>query len=205
MVKLSKRDREILTLISDGVPDLQVCMKLGLLPEQLAKVMDRLQKQADSHPASESMAVFFERALRRRAENAARSLEARFAALMDGAPDAVLVVNAQSGRIDQVNKRAADMFGYEIEDLIGRSVEELVPPSYQSVHPAYRKAFLLNVRKREMGYHPPIFGIRKDGTEIEMAISLTASVADEEIMVVCTEFAKWTSGSRDVNEQSERV
>jgi len=191
MDKLSKRDRDILTMISEGMPDLQVCAKLGILPEQLEKAMDRLTKLAEVHPSSGSMAVYLERALRRRAENAARSLEARFRALLEASLDAVLVVNAQTGTIDQANDQAAQMFGYPEQEIVGLSVEELVPDSYKAIHPAYRKGFLLNTRKREMGYHPPIFARKKDGSEIEIAVALTASSCDEEVMVVCKEFARW--------------
>jgi hypothetical protein len=42
-----------------------------------------------------------------------------------------------------------------------------------------------------MGYHPPIFGVRSDGAKIDMAIALTATPIDDDIMVVCTEHSHW--------------
>ncbi len=44
-----------------------------------------------------------------------------------------------------------------------------------------------------MGYHPPIFAVKGDGSEVEVAIALTATFSDEDVMVVCTEFALWTA------------
>jgi hypothetical protein len=46
---------------------------------------------------------------------------------------------------------------------------------------------LRSVRKREMGYHPPITGLKRYGTEVRMSIALTATVKDDDVMVVCTE------------------
>jgi len=187
--ELSKKDREIVRLVSEGAPDLQVCRQFGITADQFTRVLDRLAKRAATYDFGEDAAAMYERALRRRAENVARSLEARFSALLDASPDSVLVINAMTGVIGQVNEKAAKLFGYEPSGLVGRSVEDLVPDRYRGTHPAFRKGFLINVRKRQMGYHPPIFALKADGTEVEVAIALTVSIADDEVMVVCSEFA----------------
>jgi len=176
---------------------MQVCRQFGITTDQLLKVLDRAAKRAETYDVADNAAAMYERALRRRAENAARSLEARFCALLDASPDAILVINAMTGVIGQVNERAANLFGYAPSDLVGRSMEDLVPERYRATHPAYRKGFLINIRKRQMGYHPPIFALRGDGVEVEVAIALTASIADDEVMVVCTEFARWNATDSD--------
>jgi PAS domain S-box-containing protein len=89
------------------------------------------------------------------------------------------------------------MFGYAHEAFIGRSVEDLVPHSYRRVHPAYRIGFLTSTRKREMGYHPPIFALRADGKEIEIKVALTASPDDDTVMAVCRQFAEWDALKAD--------
>jgi PAS domain S-box-containing protein len=192
MEELSKRDREVLTLLSDGHPDASVCRKLGLSHRQLEESLDRIRTRAEAHPEA-SAALYYERALRRRAENRERSLQGRFNALMGASTDAVLVANGRTGVILQANDNAARMFGYEHERLVGMSVEDLVPIDQRDHHPAYRLGFLANARKREMGYHPPIFGLRQDGSKLEMAIALTSSGHDDDMMVVCTEFTAWSS------------
>ncbi|MGV3615116.1 MAG: PAS domain S-box protein [Fimbriimonas sp.] len=193
MKDLRRKEREVLTMLSEGVPDLLVCRKVGILREELATILTRIASLAENASTRPELAVTYERALRKRAENAVRSLEGRFHALLDASPNAVLVINGTTGIIRQVNERASAMFGYSAGDLVGKSMEELVPAKFRSIHPAYRIGFLNNVRKREMGYHPPIVAIRRDGSEIEMAIALTASEADDEVMVVCTEFRQWTA------------
>ncbi|AIE86601.1 PAS domain S-box protein [Fimbriimonas ginsengisoli] len=205
MEGLSKKDREIIRQICEGAPDLEVCRQFGLLPTQLQQVLDRASKRADQLEPTDNAAVMYERALRKRAENAANSLEARFHALLDAAPEAILVVNALTGMIHRVNENAALLFGYPAAELVGRSVEDLVPLRLRGIHPAYRIGFIASVRKREMGYHPPIFAVRKDGSEVEVAIALTASTADEEVMVVCTEFARWSAVEKAARQSSQRT
>lgn len=202
---LSKKDREIVRQLSQGVPDLAICRQFGLLPAQLDAVLNRVAKRAATYEVEEDAAAMYERALRLRAENTYRSLEARFNALMDASPNAILVVNAMTGAIRQVNENAAKLFGYSVGSLVGRSVEDLVAPKLRGVHPAYRIGFLTSARKREMGYHPPIFAHRSDGTEFEVAIALTATSNDEDVMVVCTEFARWTAVGDAVMRESDRT
>jgi PAS domain S-box-containing protein len=195
---LNKRDRDVLTRIAEGVPDSQVCLDLKISKGQLEQSLARIIARAEAHPDANSAALYYERALRRRAENAARSLEARFHALMEASPNAVLVVNGSTGIIKEVNERAVQMFGYPVSELIGRSMEMLVPDEVRSIHVAYRMGFLASVRRREMGYHPPIVGVRSDGSGIEMAIALTATTADDDVMVVCSEYGHWEASRSEV-------
>lgn len=165
-----------------------------------AKSIARIEARAQQD--SDDARIYYERALRRRAENHAVSLEARFQALMAILPQAVLVIDGRTGMIKGGNDYACHLFGYTMEKLLSISVEELVPVEIRAVHPAYRLGFLRSVRKREMGYHPPIFGVRADGTKIEMAIALTATTADDDVMVVCSEYFRWKVAA-DASKESE--
>lgn len=55
---------------------------------------------------------------RRRAEQAASELEARFRALAEGAPVGIYLL--QDGRFQYVNTRFADLFGKSVEEIVGR-------------------------------------------------------------------------------------
>lgn len=52
-----------------------------------------------------------------------------------------------------------------------------------------------------MGYHPPIYAARADGAKIEIAISLTASAADDDVMVICTEYRTWEVATNQRQEE----
>jgi PAS domain S-box-containing protein len=201
--KLGKKDKEILHLISQGKSDLDVCRAFGMMPDQLSLVLKRAEDWLLTIEGSTDEAFMIERALRRRAENALKSLEGRFAALLDVSPEAIFVVNAMTGIITNANQNAAELFGYDLRSLLGRSIEDLVPTRYRTIHPAYRVGFLTSARKRDMGYHPPIYGQKADGSIIEVAIALTAARSDEDVMVVCTEFSKWASGSEQTGHKHE--
>lgn len=191
MKSLSPRDQKVLQLLSEGLADHEVCRELRMSPNLLRQAIERIEQRATVE--TEDAGRFFERALRKRAENRIVSMEARFQALKQIIPQAVLIVDGRSGIIKDANALACQLFGFTEGELVGKKVEELVPDEHRAVHTAYRLGFLASIRKREMGYHPPIYGLRSDGTTVEVAIALTATTADDDVMVVCAERAQWTA------------
>lgn len=201
MKNLSEADRLVLQEMSRGLSDFELCQKLEIEAGELRDAVARITARAEVE--SEDAGRYYERALRRRAERQNESLHARFSALMDILPHAVFVVDGRSGVIKEFNDRACEVFGYTREQMTGLPVEELVSESKRSIHHAYRIGFLASVRKREMGYHPPIFGVRRDGAKIEMAIALTATTADDDVMVVCSDFSVWENSKELEDLRSE--
>jgi PAS domain S-box-containing protein len=172
-----------------------------LTTSSLAKSLKRIEARAETE--SDDAGRFYERALRRRAERANESIAARLHALMDVTPHAVLIIEGRTGAVKETNEVACELFGYSPQEFRKLTVEDLVASRIKSIHHAYRLGFLANVRKREMGYHPPISGIRKDGTEVEMAIGLTATAADDDVMVICTLRTRWVND--ETSEESLRA
>jgi PAS domain S-box-containing protein len=156
-----------------------------------SKTVTRIRQRTSTE--SDAAGRVYEKALRRRAENHLSSLGARFQALMDILPQGLLVIDGRTGVIKEANTVACDLFLYDRTTLVGMSVEELVPGQKKRFHGAYRLGFLASVRKREMGYHPPIQGVRSDGSHVDMAIALTANSVDDDVMAVCTEHCQWKS------------
>jgi PAS domain S-box-containing protein len=156
------------------------------------------EKLSDLNPTTNEqydLLLRFERVQRHRLDGEIWASEARLNALMDISPEAVFVVNGRSGRILKVNNKAQTMLGYSPRELVGRSVEMLVPSDKREVHVAYRNGFLNSVRKREMGYHPLIEALKKDGTLIQLEIALTATQATDDVMVVCRPALEDLSGT----------
>src|SRR5689334_16138516 len=91
---------------------------------------------------------------------AQQALEANFAAVLEAAPDAMVIVDHE-GRIILVNGQVERLFGYERSELVGQPVELLVPLRYRDRHPLRRTAFFADLRPRPMGAGVDLFGARK--------------------------------------------
>jgi hypothetical protein len=92
-------------------------------------------------------------------------------ALLEAAPEAILLVDAE-GRIVLVNRRAEALFGYERGGLIGQPLEILLPVGLRDVHARHRADFFAHPRTRPMGRGLELTARRRDGSEFPVEISL---------------------------------
>jgi len=60
-------------------------------------------------------------------EQALKISELRYRRLFEAAQDGILILNADNGRIDDVNPFLTDMLGYSREQLLGKTVWDIVP------------------------------------------------------------------------------
>jgi PAS domain S-box-containing protein len=115
----------------------------------------------------------------------ANDAEKRFRDLLESAPDAVIITNAD-GRMTLVNREAERMFGYARAKLIDQPVEMLVPHRFRARHPGYRRADAEEPRLREMGANLELTALRRDGTEFPVEISLSPIATDDGLLVSTT-------------------
>jgi PAS domain S-box-containing protein len=113
-------------------------------------------------------------------------------ALLDSALDAMVIINEQ-GRIVLLNPKTEKMFGYTRSELWGQSVERLIPERFRKQHLQLQAGYFANPHVREMGAGLGLYGLRKDGAEFPVEISLSPFHTREGIFV--------SSAIRDVTER----
>ena len=77
--------------------------------------------------------------------------------------------------------------------MIGQPIELLVPHRYRAHHPERMQGFFADPRVREMGRGLDLFGMRKDGTEFPVEISLSPIETEDGTLV--------SSAIRDITER----
>ncbi len=127
--------------------------------------------------------ITFKDTQRRRSEARTRESETRFGALLQAAPDAIVILD-QSGRIKLINSQAEVGFGYSREELVGRQVEQLVPASFQEQYCGDFAGYLKNPVPRSMGVEAELSMLRKDGTAFPAEIRLSPLHTGQGMLII---------------------
>jgi len=98
--------------------------------------------------------------------------EGRFEALFRYATSGILLTNRQ-GEIVMANPAAERLFFYNDGEMLGKPVETLIPKRFSHKHEEHRQHFHQAPRPRSMGIGLDLYGLRKDGTEFPVEVSLS--------------------------------
>ncbi|HEX3578913.1 MAG TPA: PAS domain S-box protein [Thermoanaerobaculia bacterium] len=113
----------------------------------------------------------------------AKLVESQFRDLLESTPDAIIMAN-QTGRIVLANSQAETLFGYDRGELLGTLVEVLLPGRYRGGHVAHRSGYFGQPRTRSMGAGLELYGLRRDGSEFPVEISLSPLKTDGGTLVM---------------------
>jgi PAS domain S-box-containing protein len=119
----------------------------------------------------------------RHSEAELQSSGERFRAVVEAAPNAMLLVDAR-GQISLANAQAESLFGLGRDVLVGSTVERLVPERARLSHEAYRRGFVAEVRPRAMGFGRDTHALRSDGSEVPVEVFLTPMRGAEPSMIL---------------------
>src|SRR6266436_1549792 len=108
--------------------------------------------------------------------------DAVYKTLVESAPDGIVIVG-QEGRIVVVNSQTENLFGYDRDELINKPIEVLIPERFRGKHRGHRAGFMSNLQLRPMGAGLELHGLRKDGTEFPVEISLSSVESPNGVLV----------------------
>ena len=101
-----------------------------------------------------------------------KQAEEQFRQVVESAPNGMLLSN-QDGIMTLVNTQVERYFGYDRQELVGQPVEVLMPERFRVRHSGQRTDFFHRpTTHHAMGVSRELFGLRKDGTEFSLEISL---------------------------------
>ncbi len=108
----------------------------------------------------------------------------KFKAIFQNASLGILVIN-QSGIIMLVNDFLLGQFGYaDASELTGKEMEILIPIRYHNQHVNDRGHYMEHPKTRPMGIGRDLYGLKKDGAEIPVEISLSSYANDEGVFSI---------------------
>jgi diguanylate cyclase (GGDEF)-like protein/PAS domain S-box-containing protein len=123
-----------------------------------------------------------------------RKSEARYRTVLDAAFDAIVTITPD-GIVRWFNSGAERIFGYRAEEVIGQPVTLLMPERYRELCVAGLHRYLRTGEARVVGGTTELVGLRKDGSEFPIEMSLGETYEDGERL--------FTGVIRDVTERKE--
>ncbi len=141
------------------------------------------------------------------ADEARRKAEARFAAILQSAPDAIITIDRDQ-RIIAFNQGAAALFGYDAEEVLGKPLDMLLPEAARGRHADHVRRFQAGEEAwRRMAEDRQIFARRKDGSLFPAEVSLSRLELDGEIALtaILRDISKQKAAQDKVQQQVQRL
>jgi PAS domain S-box-containing protein len=106
-----------------------------------------------------------------RVEDALSASEERFRSVVRSANDAIVIADGQ-GLIVTWNPAAERLFGFTAAEVLGQSLTLVMPARYREAHERGLERVRLTGHTRMVGQTVELHGLRKDGTEFPIELSL---------------------------------
>ncbi len=130
----------------------------------------------------------------------------KLSGIIDSAMDAIIIID-KNQRILSFNPAAEEMFGYPAEDVRGQPLTMLIPARLHQKHEADVSAFgKTSVTKRSMGRLGMVFGLRANGREfpLEVSISQNESTDGKTFTAILRDISERYQNERNLRESEER-
>lgn len=135
--------------------------------------------EAETRAAQRIANILGESIARRRTEQELRKKEARASAVLNNTVEGIITIDT-GGVIQSFNRAAEQIFGYDSEEVLGENVSMLMPDPYREEHDDYIERYLETGEPRIIGIGREVKGLRKDGSEFPMQLSVSEVKVEDE-------------------------
>src|SRR5262245_56700608 len=122
------------------------------------------------------------------------------AAIIESSDDAIVSKNLD-GIVQSWNRAAERMFGYSAEEMVGKSIRIIIPDDRQSEE----DQVLASIRRGERVDHFETVRRRKDGTQIQISLTVSPVLDAEGRVVGASKIARDISDRVRAREEKERL
>ncbi|WP_225839473.1 PP2C family protein-serine/threonine phosphatase [Streptomyces sp. NK08204] len=119
------------------------------------------------------------------AQREVRRADQRFLALLESAPDAILITDA-CGAIVMANAQVQRLFGRAPATLGGTQVTDLVPVPRRRRYGRLLRAYLRQADPKPIVLDTELYGLHSDGGEFPVEVSVSSLQAEQETLVFLT-------------------
>jgi PAS domain S-box-containing protein len=118
----------------------------------------------------------------KRSNSESKESEAKYRALLEAAPDAMVVVS-QAGKIVLLNLQAEKQFGYQRDELIGQDVKNIIPEGFAERLVADATRSTAEALAQQIGTGIELSARRKSGSTFPIEIMLSPLASPDGILV----------------------
>src|SRR5688572_17787498 len=122
--------------------------------------------------------------------------QSRLAAIVESSDDAI-VSKTLDGIVRTWNRGAERIFGYSAEEMVGRPIQTIIPPDRQEEEPR----ILERLRRGERVDHFETIRRRKDGTQIEVSVTISPIRSRDGQVVGASKIARDITPQKDFQRQ----
>ncbi|EPR72343.1 sensor histidine kinase [Winogradskyella psychrotolerans RS-3] len=106
-----------------------------------------------------------------------------FQGIFQSSVEGIIVVDA-NGIIIKANPASEQLFGYQSGKLITQKVEHLIPNKFKKKHKGHREGYIVKPKARRMGRNLDLWGLKKDGSQFPIEISLSPTTIEQKQVVI---------------------
>ncbi|MEM5565052.1 PAS domain S-box protein [Psychroserpens sp. AS72] len=106
-----------------------------------------------------------------------------FKSVFQSSVEGIMVID-NAGVIIKANPASEQMFGYNTQELINTTVENLIPNKFRKNHESHRTKYSKKPKTRSMGMGLDLWGLKKDGSQFPLEISLSPTEIDNKQYVI---------------------